>query len=805
MKRAWRYYVEPSRNDIMLGRMASSGFDTINARSCCANYAQTRRNLIATVYNTSGNAIVCPGPDADSWTEWISIPVGNRIIRPGILRVHLRYTSTSELSDNNIHCKIKVGHDEAISTMGNLSTAWRTIDVSLRESHPSVENLSISFRTEGTNTLTIFTVDAYQPDVHNGPGSTVWPWTDLDDSSCVLGDDDFPDSVLSQRLLRDNVAAVRDRKTPRNNVYHQWFRDWHKADFVYGASNDDLGNYKFVKRADVTVLKIHILNKGSTNCEIRAEITGLTNAPAEGAAQSAFVTNVIGTYPFTGALTFTWTLVGVDITDEVECGLKIDGRDNLFGTEVYVPGIYLVESGPSTSIIYEPPDIKNTKQNSDILASTFDKIRTTCNHLWYYGGRSIILADWRFGEYSDSYAMTYNCNWTAGFSKGAAGPGRPPVSRSLLYSSTGTRRIRTRMLYKSTAGDSHIKSINTQTTENLAGGDANAIDADPIYDGATNNTHNFTRPVDGAEGRPISMVEGTELDIRKEDWEEHYDGANEPPQCIIQAMTANAAEYISPIYVTVEEREIAESEFPSIDLEQYYYEFSSAPTDYIDSQGDYGGDFDPVGSFTAMMLVEEINVNINQQHGLVGKANFGLGLPGGWEVSYYGPNHGGFPGGVQFEIAKADSLGSSVILSGPGPMAVGRKVLIACMYTWVGDGSSIMRIVTHDAVNGELSTQIVNAEGPTGDTPYDLRIGSTIRHPTSEARFYWNAFLDGVVLTDQEVEDIWNNYKHPIDDFKPTMLNYYNQAVAATYLGDVGNGANAPYVFDVFGTPTRGS
>jgi len=453
---------------------------------------------------------------------------------------------------------IGVGPNIAYDTVASNVDAWNSTDVTLTHNYTLNDDLTIRFRTEGTNTITIYSVCCYQPAVSGGP-----TWTDLDDANCVLGDADYPDSALALKLLRDNCQAVRDQKVPKANVYNQSFRDWYIGHAAYDANNDRLGNYKFVKRAGVTVLKLHVLCKRGAGNDptFRAEITGLNGAPAEGAAQEVAITNVAATYPFTSGLTVTWTLHADDQNVEVECGLVLDAKEAA-STIAYVPGIYLVESSPSAAITYTNPNTLNTRVNSDILASTVDNARTTHSHLWYYGARQILLADWRFGDSADAYTMNFFPTVALAFNKGMAGPTSPPVSRSLLYSSTGSNRLRVKMGYHTTSGTTHDKSINIQTTENLAGGDANAIDADPVYENATNNTHVFTRAIDGADGRPAKVTESTELDIRSADWEEHYDEVNEPPQCIVQAITANAAEYIIPDYVTVEEVELSDDEFP---------------------------------------------------------------------------------------------------------------------------------------------------------------------------------------------------------------------------------------------------
>lgn len=236
-----------------------------------------------------------------------------------------------------------------------------------------------------------------------------------------------------------------------------------------------------------------------------------------------------------------------------------------------------------------------------------------------------------------------------------------------------------------------------------------------------------------------------------------------------------------------------------------WWEFRRGVPDSMISQGDYGDDFDPAGSFTTMMLVEALNEAQTTQHGLIGKSSRGLGSPGGWDVWYNGASQGPWPGSVSFSHGKNGVYYIDLRLDGsPGPMAVGRKVLIACMYTYIGDGNSVMRIVTHDVVNGKLFVQATNAYGPTDNNSLNLYMGGSSRQSVSVCKIYWQGFYDGVVFSDADILAIWNEDKHPVIDFSPTILNYFCQDVESTYVADVGNGPNAPYTFDISGTPVKG-
>ena len=85
--RNWRYYTEPGTQEIKLGRFASGEYDTKLVRGDCANYAETRRNVLNLVYNIETSKVPLVGPESDEWWQWVDIPIGGRITRPGQLRI----------------------------------------------------------------------------------------------------------------------------------------------------------------------------------------------------------------------------------------------------------------------------------------------------------------------------------------------------------------------------------------------------------------------------------------------------------------------------------------------------------------------------------------------------------------------------------------------------------------------------------------------------------------------------------------------------------------------------------------------
>lgn len=577
--RNWRYYTEPGTQEIKLGRFASGEYDTKLVRGDCANYAETRRNVLNLVYNIETSKVPLVGPESDEWWQWVDIPIGGRITRPGQLRIYLLTESTVEGGANEIDCQAYVGRDAMHVDVSNAPAPGAvahkliTVDLTGSVSDPG-DRLKLLFRTSGVNNINIYGVSCYQPQIAAAP-----EFVDLDDAACVLGDADYPDSVRTMELLRDNTVSVRGHKVPKNNVWQQWFALYYKNDANYSQwaiNNNDLGDYRFAKRAGVSEVKCHFYayeTSGVAGCDVRMEIAdplaALVNPILAAAAQTQVVIGGPNWY------TITWTFQGVDIDNEYHLQLYIDGRDVAGGgTEtVYVPGVYLVETAPAAAIAHTVPDTLNTKMHSDILASTHDNARTTLNHLYYQSGKQILIGDWRFSAFSSStppwtfFTTQFLCQngWAENFFGDPAVFNNSCAARGLLFSSTGSTKLRTRFEYSTDLVVNKTKQIQIALDDTFpARTVANYYEADPMYDLATNNIHDITRVID-KDVRRYMGVERCELEIRAADWEEHWDGAGTMPPCVhvnCKSDAGGATGYIIPIHFSCEEISLHPTEFP---------------------------------------------------------------------------------------------------------------------------------------------------------------------------------------------------------------------------------------------------
>jgi hypothetical protein len=575
--RSWRYYRHPGLPEIQLGQFASSAYDTRLARATCANYAEVRRNVICLAYNFRTYGITMPGPESDHWYHMPSMHIGGRIHRPGRLRIYLCLFTISALDADAIECVVKCGRDSTRAKLVRGAGAvyvWGLITLDLTGDYVTANGdvLDIAIKTIGTNTFTLGGVSVYQeggyPAVAGNP-----EYSDLFDVNCLLGRDDHPDDVLAMRLLRDNCCAVRQYKAPKANIWCQWFGDYYTNQIAFGGGgvfggNETLGVYRFVKRRGVSEVRLHYWAHeltGAGGSTVRAEIRDPDGELAAGllpaAAQTAVLPMVIGNPPWR---TITWTFQGADITEERNLELALDGMVPGPLEVLYLPAICLVETQPSVAIAHTVPDPISVPIHSSILSGEIHRnVRDTLDHLYQIGGRQILVADWRFTD-NETLKVDWGPEFICVQNAWARLYGNPAVfanttvAQAILFSSTSSRLLRSRFEYSTDNTLSATKYTQVALDDTFGGGIVDYYEADPRYDGATNNIHQFLDVVDGRYRRAI---ERAELEIRAADWEEHFDGINEPPQVFVSAR-GNTAGYVIPHQYTLEEIELHPNRFP---------------------------------------------------------------------------------------------------------------------------------------------------------------------------------------------------------------------------------------------------
>ena len=537
--RDYNDYQAPSGDSYRNGSIVAARVDKYLANAVISTYAETRRNVIAYTANTSG-IVILPSIDTDTWHEQVNIPIGDRIVQGTSLRVYMRYQLSSALVANTARWQVELTGIGASTINGLVSTAVvyaasQTITIPGDAVIGDNTRLIIRMRTDAVNTMTIHSINAWQTGVH---GDT---WTDIEDALCKIGDDDWSYNALAMKILREDALSVRSNRTVKSNVYCHWYRKYHKNG-AYGASDNDLGSYLFVKRAGIDTVWVNFLVQ--TDDVANATTVKITVGDSvEGTATQA-VTGTAGA-PFWYSKAFTFA--GVMLTRDSTVELSIDADDAAFTIETYIPGICVTERPlAAAAVAHTVPDKLNMGSGSDIHASELDNMRTTCDHLYRRGGAAIAMADYRFGSPDVSYDERL-CLDKSGIDKTHYGYTANTVAcRALAYPSTSSVRWRVRMGYESSTGSTYKKYIMFQASDSLT-----ALTYDSA--GPQTSTNKWIEFTDALTGEKVVQFD---LDITAGDWETPsavLGPADVPMQLWVFGWSGNAAEYVKPKWITISE------------------------------------------------------------------------------------------------------------------------------------------------------------------------------------------------------------------------------------------------------------
>lgn len=539
-------YAEPSLNELKMRSgvppWAWGPYDQKLVNAIVSNYAQTRRMQLCMPHNTQGVHTFSSEYQLQRWMPWFRIPLGRRIIRMGQakkLRFDLYCKTDSEASGHNVDVRAQLDNGDG-DEVTVLTTSWgyKTIEIDLTKVQESNEWLSLMLRAQSGNVFSCKSISGFQEQTSATPA-----WISLNATNQVIGDDDYPDSVMLMRLIRNATVAVREQKTVRSNVLTHWFYPSYKQGSDYSGTYDDLGRYRFAKRAGMSEVKVHCLackSVGDPDWTLRVDLEGVTVA-----AQEDTVDQTTPTW-----YTFTFTLTGSDITDEVISEVLFDGKEGTAATYQHLPYFIVLES-PGSSLVHVVPDVVEVPAGSSIISDQFDAMRTTLHHLFTRGGAAICCADYRVGTDAGDYLY---CNATSPGKANIGGSSTSTVARGIVFPSTSSKRIRLSMGYETNSGSSYTKHINMQISDDL---DFDTWDdTDPRYEDFTHGAYQFT------EEKDTEDVISCDLDIPSGDWETHEPGGGQPLQFWISAWTDNSGEYVVPKWVAVQEVELDQEEFP---------------------------------------------------------------------------------------------------------------------------------------------------------------------------------------------------------------------------------------------------
>ncbi len=552
--RRYRPYSAPQFAPFQNGSWVRGPDDSKPVNAAIVSYAETRRNVLAITANT-GSVVPLVHHDyeneEDNFVSFTSIPIDKRVLfnaqaTDNKLKVFIRYhLNVDGIGANKCYMRAYLGasHAEVELTSAAATGAWAEATIDFEDRDVEHGQLHIHFRTDGANTVNIWTISHFQPGDSGAPA-----WVDISGANCKLGTEDWPHSAMSMKLLTDAVKAVRGNRTVKSNAFNHWYRDYAKTGNAY-KNNDELGRYKFVKREGVSQMILHCCmhsDDENNDFTLRAEIVCPGNAIA---AQTLDYS--AGADPMWDSFTFTFT--GDDVAAEVECELLLDAKDNGYGMTMYLPGRCLVEKHLDAAVAHTVPDTDNTRSGTVQGVSEWDNKKNTLVNLWKGGGMAIALSDWCFGlgvlGYSERLLLD-----AAAADKSDHGSSGSIAARAICFPSTGSSRLRLSMGYITTAGEAQTKTIEFQLSDSMV--DATYDEIGPGPD----------RAIEFLEANEENIrVASCEFDIASADWETppgELGPADVPLQLWMFAYTTNPAEYVKPVWLTIEEITLGEGEFP---------------------------------------------------------------------------------------------------------------------------------------------------------------------------------------------------------------------------------------------------
>lgn len=583
-------------------------------------YANMRHNILAVPFlgvdssrSASSSAyVVSPVPANDAnQVYFCEVPIWGRVVFPGNLRVWV-YCKTSSAEASNV-VKITAYAPNCISqstTVASTSTAWYSIDLTLPELVPETTYGNDHFgnsnkrlllkatRDPGAaNTLTVYSVCAYQRQVSATPAHV-----SLAAVGNLIGADDKPMSAAVAKLLQDEVNCQYAQRMPRSNVVAHWFSPMHTGLVTanYSAAADQLGQYKFVKRAGCSALYVYAcVNAYSTlDWNLQTSIASTVEGTAE-----AHDINSNGGMAYWVGNKFTFTTANTAI--EKELTAKFDAKrhdtDNAYGL---LYGLCITEKPPSAaSVAHTIPDPSQYYASSYIESAQVENERATLTNLWQHQP-AIAMSDWRTSTLSGS-RNAVKC-MTATFTKSGPTPtallsaAEYPcscIARALVFPSYGCSRIRLTVGFETYMGhfapedtSDERKYIYMQITDSTVNA-TNQWDGPSIFEdylGAYQGEYFsglFTpewQPVEprfagvqytsewfyNHNGMPRSWsVRGTTTPVSSSRWITPTSTITpaslvNPIQVWVWGWSDSTADYVSPTYVAIEEIPLTSGEFP---------------------------------------------------------------------------------------------------------------------------------------------------------------------------------------------------------------------------------------------------
>jgi len=552
-------FVEPVAALHHNGKRVLGLVDNVLANAVVTDYSACRRNNLCFFLNTPSVQSITARQRNIQQRICPDIPIAGRV-RGNTLRIHVRCSGSVE---NKLHIVAElIGFPVSVSGEApfdiadiGASEAWHTLDLDITGVDTSAVNaplqaqawlrLSVYSTDYAATTFTLYGVSGYCLGDSSPP-----VYTDLTATNSKAGTDDYADSALLRRLIRDNAVAVHEARVPGNNIVNHWLRQWYSAG-NYGVNNDQLGRYKVIKRKGVTSVSLFVLYETGA-----AGPTFTLKATLGGVVKTAAALASAGT---TAWVTLQWTGL---TNDEYECELLIDASEPTAANAFYAPFVMLIEDFDA-AIAHTVPFVEKAQTGKVVLATEYNNARDTLDSQ-YNCNTGIMMCDWRCSIFGYSFDNRFQADATAMVKDDfgpnvAAGFGGSIVARTILFPSPSSKRLRVTMAYKVFNDLTALKAINIQLSHSMVA--TTWDDVDPAVDQTAGT---LIVGGQGAYDGSEVLYYTCELDIPAATWQlpTAPNGADVPYQVWISMCTTDAAEYLMPLMVCITELPLGTSEFP---------------------------------------------------------------------------------------------------------------------------------------------------------------------------------------------------------------------------------------------------
>jgi hypothetical protein len=607
-----------------------SDSDTVPANNIVYTYANMRHNVLSIPFagahefsTTATNTVITPSltGSAEANRGFMILPVDGRVTFPGNLRVWFYCKTANEGATEavRITAKIDIGYAgyaqgfnvqaSASTLVHSATTAWYSVDLTLPDigqtylpdappaqgnhvdtGYPPLLVCTATVDNTFANTLSLYCVCAYQKQIEATPAHH-----SLSAVGNLIGSDDKPRSAAIDKLLKDEIKAVRNNRVPRSNIVAHWYPIFYKTlTAAYPAGVNNLGDYKLVKRSGCSTMYVYACvneyNGGANRWSLKSTMASTTET-------TSTVTSILRNNDMAYWVGTRFTFSTANTAIEKELNLKLCGKITAGSTAIgLVHGVCVTEKPISTtSVAHTVPDTSQYYPSSYMKSAQVENERATLTSMWQRQP-AIAMSDYRFTQTNlpnqlscntARYVKDHPCTTAAYVNSSVAG-------RALVFPSYGSHRLRFRLglqTYKAANAPEEIEqqglcycmfqlSASTVTATNTWAGPAVYKNASGVltqnwlgdsfgsetYSESNGDIRYFnTTPWLGCP--PMWQISAVTTPVSSAQWLSPAStitaaSLQNPFQAWIFSWSASTANFIYPTYLTIEEVPLTENEFP---------------------------------------------------------------------------------------------------------------------------------------------------------------------------------------------------------------------------------------------------